>query len=497
MLSCLAPRYRLLDVVFALWGTVAFLGDLGIDVWSAVTYYRAGRTVLALLHFGLYVLSSFVLQLLSCGWFWVDWETWLGEVAAAGKQKSGNGHTEQRSAGPCDNGCHRGREAADGGCGLDAAVCVEEKLLPEDNTAAGNLLQANGASQGDTNTPIPQHPQQLNATHRAHTEEAENTNFINGFCTSKIWLWPSCLTILHLLQLGYPLRCLHSLEVGIAAYKRSESSHYQEYAYFLTHDISMMRLIETFLENTPQLILVLYIIIQQETIHLFQYFSIAISFICISWAILDYHQSLRLFLKDKEKLNFFSSFIYFLWNFFLISARILCITLFTVTFHWMIVLHFVGLWLVFFLWACLQKTDFMKRKLLEPFYRATVAAILYFSWFNIADGRTIHRCIFYHTFITIDSLLLLLSWKYLKFPSILDHYESLFFWLAVLLTALGLIIRMFYYKYVHPNVVKETKKVSDETDGMVEGKFRMFVATAKKPYKIQNERMAHLAHQIY
>nr|DBA33702.1 TPA: hypothetical protein GDO54_001344 [Pyxicephalus adspersus] len=367
MLSCLAPRYRLLDVVFALWGTVAFLGDLGIDVWSAVTYYRAGRTVLALLHFGLYVLSSFVLQLLSCGWFWVDWETW----------------------------------------------------------------------------------------------------------------------------------CLHSLEVGIAAYKRSESSHYQEYAYFLTHDISMMRLIETFLENTPQLILVLYIIIQQETIHLFQYFSIAISFICISWAILDYHQSLRLFLKDKEKLNFFSSFIYFLWNFFLISARILCITLFTVTFHWMIVLHFVGLWLVFFLWACLQKTDFMKRKLLEPFYRATVAAILYFSWFNIADGRTIHRCIFYHTFITIDSLLLLLSWKYLKFPSILDHYESLFFWLAVLLTALGLIIRMFYYKYVHPNVVKETKKVSDETDGMVEGKFRMFVATAKKPYKIQNERMAHLAHQIY
>ncbi|CAI9543899.1 unnamed protein product [Staurois parvus] len=375
MPSCLAPRYRLLDLVFAVLGTVAFLWDLGIDIWSAVKYYKGGDPVFAGLHFGLYVVSSLVLQLLSWGWFRADWKDWAG-----------------------------------------------------------------------------------------------------------IRRQPFCLSILHILQLGYPFRCLHSLEVGIAAYRSSESSPefspYQEYAYFLTHDISMMRLVETFLENTPQLILVLYVIIQQETIHLFQYFSIAISFICISWAILDYHQSLRLFLKDKEKLNLFSSVIYFLWNLFLISSRIICITLFVVTFHWMIAVHFVAVCFVFFLWACLQKTEFMKNKFLEPFYRATVAVILYFSWFNIADGKTVYRCLFYHIFITLDSMILLLSWTFLRFPSIMDKYEILIIVTAALLTGLGLMTRLFYYKCVHPNVTRETKEYYDELDGIIgEGTYRMFEPT--------------------
>lgn len=175
----------------------------------------------------------------------------------------------------------------------------------------------------------------------------------------------------------------------------------------------------------------------------------------------------------------------------------MCITLFTITFHWMIAVHFVGVCLVFFLWVCLQKTEFMKSKLLEPFFRATIAVILYFSWFNIADGRTIYRCIIYHVFITTDCVILLLSWKFLRFPSIFDRYESLIIGTAALLTVLGLVIRLFYYKYAHPNVTKETKASYDETDGVREATFRMFVPTEQRKYWKQNERMAHLAQTIY
>ncbi|KAM5181632.1 XK-related protein 8 [Mantella aurantiaca] len=489
MPSCLALRYRLQDLVFSLWGTLAFLGDLGIDVWSAVKYYQGGDTALAILHFGLYAFSSSVLQLLSWGWFWVDWREWAPEVAAAGDRSTANGHTEL-------NGI---RNAEAGGCSVDAAVCVDEESKAC-HRAAEPLLQANG----DTGLPE-RHTAAIQDVMAPPTpepgpaEEEESPSFISHFYTSRIWLWPSCLPLLHILHLGYPLRCLHSLEVGIAAYRSSESSPkfslYQEYAYFLTHDISMMRLVETFLENTPQLIFLLYNIIQRETIHLFQYFGIAISFICISWAILDYHQSLRLFLKDKEKLNILSSIIYFLWNFCLISSRIMCITLFTVTFHWMIALHFIGVWFVFFLWTWLQKTNFMKSNLLEPFYRATVAGILYFSWFNIADGRTFYRCIIYHIFITTDSMLLLCSWKFLSFPSCLDKYESFIIWAAVLLTGLGLVVRLVYYKFVHPNVIREAKSNYDEPDSSIT--FKMFAPTVKKKFWKQNNRMVHLTQQIY
>lgn len=42
------------------------------------------------------------------------------------------------------------------------------------------------------------------------------------------------------------------------------------YAVFLTHDISLLRLFETFLESTPQLILVLYIILHMNKAETFQ-----------------------------------------------------------------------------------------------------------------------------------------------------------------------------------------------------------------------------------
>ncbi|XP_077337069.1 XK-related protein 8 [Lithobates pipiens] len=493
MPSCLPPRYRFWDLVFALYGTVAFLGDLGFDVWNAVKYYESGEFVFAGLHIGLYVLSSLVLQLLSWGWFQADWKDLAAEANGEGKAadeakptsegKAANGH-------PGVNGMSSAEGTEGSACSVDAAVCMDEQPTDDITYHPEPSLEDNGDTQPPMGTP--------STSKTPMPEDAVKPTFLNHFYTSSIWLQPCCRSILHILQLGYPFRCLHSLEVGLAAYKSPECSLYQEYAYFLTHDISMMRLLETFLENTPQLILVLYVIIQKETIFLYQYFSIAFSFICISWAILDYHQSLRLFLKDKQKLNLLPSVIYFLWNFCLISSRILCITLFTVTFNWRISLHFAAVWLAFFLWAFLQKTTFMKSKFLEPFFRASVAVILYFSWFNVADGRTVYRCIVYHVFITIDSLLLLLSWICLRCPSFMDEYESLIIGTAVCLTGLGLITRLIYYRCLHPNVTRETKVYYDEPDGKVgEGTYRMITPTLKKKSWKQNDRMVYLAQHIY
>ncbi|XP_075052007.1 XK-related protein 8 [Mixophyes fleayi] len=527
MPGCIPPRYRLLDLLLALGGTVAFLGDLGSDVWSAVRYYQAGDTLWAALYFGFYVFSSAVLQVLSWGWFWVDRLDWPAADLPSSELNAMNGNGAKYHDHATLPGCASAETAA---CAVDAALLAGgiSKTFPEDmtscHTSAEYSPRANvettglpeaemppsaGTEEiinGDNCPVLPNTWDKSPEDHSAetgifckpgaeHTKGAESEHFMEHFYTSRIILWPSCLLIPHILQLGYILRCIHSLEVGFAAYRNPKSSQYQDYAYFLTHDISMMRLVETFLENTPQLILVLYIIIQRDTIHTFQYVSISISFICISWAILDYHQSLRLFLKEKEKLGTLSSIIYYLWNFCLISSRILCITLFTVIFQWWIALHFLGLWLAFFIWAYVQKTDFMKNKVLEFFYRATVAVILYFSWFNIADGRTIYRCIIYYIFITTDSMLLFWSWKYLKFPSILEEYETHLLVIVIVLLTMGLLIRLLYYTLVHPNVRRETKQYYDEPDGISGGgTYRMFRSTVKTVR--QNNRMLHLAKQI-
>ncbi|KAM9320149.1 XK-related protein 8 [Gastrophryne carolinensis] len=499
MPSCLPPRYRFLDLVFALLGALAFLGDLGLDVWSAVSYYKAGEVVWAALQLAFYGLSSSVLQILSWGWFWVDHKKWLlpahrdtengsctGQSDEKGKPRNGTEKADtapfpQQPAGPhTEDQQQRGPEPH--------TDWKQEPAMPDaDWKQEPAMPDTDWKQEPDTDW------KQGCCCYQPANISSEL--FIADFSTSRFLLWPFCLNLLHLLNLGYPLRCLHSLEVGIAAYRNPEVSKYQDYAHYLTCDISMMRLVETFLENTPQLILVLYVIIRRETVYIFQYFSIAFSFICISWALLDYHQSLRISLKSKENLNFLASVIYFLWNFCLISARIVAITLFTVTFQCMIFLHFLFVWMSFFIWACLQKTEFMQNALLEFFYRATVASILYFSWFNIADGKTVYRCIIYHLFITTDSVILLLSWKYGKLPSSLDNYETLVICTFGLLTFIGLLIKPVYYKCVHPNVTEPAKMPFDEIDGVGQGGYRSFMPITE-PWK-QNSRMCQLAQQVY
>ncbi|KAM4701966.1 acid sphingomyelinase-like phosphodiesterase 3b [Discoglossus pictus] len=372
-------------------------------------------------------------------------------------------------------------------------------IQPEDNPSAKNAT--NKMASGHAGTIQPE-----DNTIQIGTDLADVDQFYSlqkHFYTSRHLFNPTCLAILHFLQLGYPLRCIHSLEVGIAAYKtnegRSSYEQYQQYAYFLTHDISMMRLVETFLENTPQLILLLYIVLQRGTIQTFQYFSITMSFISIAWAILDYHQSLRMFLKQKQKLNIISGTVYFLWNCLLILARIVCIVLFTAVFHCLIALHFLMVWLVFFMWATLQKTTFMENSVLEYFYRATVAVILYFSWFNIADGKTITRCFIYHIFILIDSVLILLPCTYTRLPPIVEPYKTHILIAVTLAFMLGLLLRLLYYKFLHPNLESQKKDTYDEVDvGVREANGAEYksLILEKKP-TLRNPRMLNLSRQIY
>ncbi|XP_074750346.1 XK-related protein 8 [Strix uralensis] len=292
------------------------------------------------------------------------------------------------------------------------------------------------------------------------------------------WLWlrsdppalrpdvpPWLLAALHLLQLGFLFRCLHALKVGWkVCWAEEEEEEEQSRMAFLSHDISMLRLFETFLENTPQLTLLLYVILWTNKAEPSQGLGICTAFLCVTWSLLDYHQSLRSFLQDKYELSRGSSIIYFLWNLFLICPRILTVALFALLWPYAVAVHFPLVWLAMFLWVSLQGTDFMEAPGPEQLYRAMVAVILYFSWFNVAPGRTLHRSIIYHGFILADSALLALSWLWCRFPSDQDSYLVPVVSAALPCYLLGLALRVTYYKWLHPNVRAQQEGVSDEVD---------------------------------
>ncbi|KAM6108669.1 XK-related protein 8 [Pterocles gutturalis] len=300
------------------------------------------------------------------------------------------------------------------------------------------------------------------------------------------------LAALHLLQLGFLFRCLHALKVGWkVCWAKAEEEEEQSRMAFLSHDISMLRLFETFLENTPQLTLLLYVILRTNKAEPSQGLGICTAFLCVTWSLLDYHQSLRSFLQDKYELSLGSSVVYFLWNLFLICPRILTVALFALLWPYGVAIHVLLVWLAMFLWVSLQGTDFMESPGPEQLYRAMVAVILYFSWFNVAQGRTLYRSIIYHSFILVDSTLLAVSWLWCRYPSEEHSYLVPVVSAALPCYLLGLALRVAYYQWLHPNVQAQREGACDEVDasGRSDGlEFRSFSVP-----DLVNRRMRWLA----
>lgn len=180
--------------------------------------------------------------------------------------------------------------------------------------------------------------------------------------------------------------------------------------------------------------------------------SIAASITSIAWMVVDYHRSLRAFLPDKAQQGWASSLIYFLWNLLLITPRVVALALFASVLGVYFAAHLLALWCVFVLWAWRQGTDFMDSAGGEWLYRATVGLIWYFSWFNVAEGRTRGRSIIYHAFITIDGGILLATWWCYRDPVQAESY-GLALLLALPLThLLGLFFKTIYYSSFHPKL---------------------------------------------
>ncbi|KAL0605009.1 XK-related protein 8 [Plecturocebus cupreus] len=375
------------------------------------------------------------------------------------------------------------------------------------------------------------------------------------------WLWlrgdpadlhgsqpsPRCLALLHLLQLGYLYRCVQGLQQGLLVWRQEEPSEFDlAYTDFLSLDISMLRLFETFLETTPQLTLVLAIILQSGQAECYQLaklnrapthirfrvqgfpfaflhrcckchslsrkqsllychslcvleslpvedegFGICTSFLGISWALLDYHRALRTCLPSKPLLGWGSSVIYFLWNLLLLWPRVLAVALFSALFPSYVALHFLGLGLVLLLWVWLQGTDFMPDASSEWLYRVTVATILYFSWFNVAEGHTRGRATIHLAFLLSDSILLVATW--VTHSSWLPSGIPLQLWLSVGggCFLLGLALRLVYYRWLHPSCHR-WKPEPDQVDGA-----QSLLSPEGYHQLPQNRRMTQLAQNFF
>ncbi|KAJ8378997.1 hypothetical protein AAFF_G00232260 [Aldrovandia affinis] len=317
---------------------------------------------------------------------------------------------------------------------------------------------------------------------------ASNNVLLCGEGRFKLYCW------LHVLQLGFFFRHVSAIRQGFQVWWRGKRG--SEYAVYMTHDLSMLRLIETFCESAPQLTLMLYIMLRTNRARTVQCVSVVASTSSVAWMVVDYHRSLRSFLPDKAQQEWGSSVLYFLWNLFLIAPRVAAVALFASVLPAYVWLHFLILWAALVTWAWRQRTTFMDSTEGEWLYRATVGLIWYFSWFNVTEGSTRTRSAIYHTFMAADGAILLVTWWWYRDSNLTQLYAPGLAAVLPLTYLLGLLLKGLYYTCSHPRLQSPTSQVGEDViDGQEPLGPRPLEATLSS--QLQNKRMADHAYYFY
>ncbi|XP_040187595.1 XK-related protein 7 [Rana temporaria] len=221
---------------------------------------------------------------------------------------------------------------------------------------------------------------------------------------------------------------------------------------FESADISMLRLLETFLKSAPQLVLQLCIMVQQGHVEPLQGLSASASLLSLAWMIASYQKVLRDSRDDKMPMSYKGAVVQILWHLFTIAARALAFSLFASEFHLYFGIFIVTHWCLMTFWIIQGETDFCMSRWEEIIYNMVLGIIYIFCWFNVREGRTRCRMTSYYIIVLTENVVLTVLWYYNRNNSPLGDFYALLIVCSVFCSfALGVFFMLLYYSLLHPN----------------------------------------------
>ncbi|KAG8447185.1 hypothetical protein GDO86_014593 [Hymenochirus boettgeri] len=269
-------------------------------------------------------------------------------------------------------------------------------------------------------------------------------------CRLCVWILHGSV---HLLQLGQVWRYLRALYLGLQSRLHTEKQrrHFYWCMMFESADISMLRLLETFLKSAPQLVLQLCIMVQQGHVETLQGISASASLISLAWMIGSYQKVLRDSRNDKMPMSYKGAVVQVLWHLFTIAARALAFSLFASVFHLYFGIFIVTHWCLMTFWIIQGETDFCMSRWEEILYNMVLGIIYIFCWFNVREGRTRCRMATYYIIALSENAVLTALW-YLHRGELLSDFCALLIVCSIVCSfALGVFFMLIYYSLLHPN----------------------------------------------
>ncbi len=284
-----------------------------------------------------------------------------------------------------------------------------------------------------------------------------------------------CVTILHVLLLGFVFRVLRLL------YKRKRD----RYSFDRYRDVSFLRLMEAFLESAPQVVLQLYVVtVREEARTLYKIvtpISIAVSMISLALAVADYISARKdLYVYDPppnrarrtERLSWAAYFLIILWHLFMIISRSIAFALFA-SIYGRYVFVMVGLhYGLMVYWMYSQHATVFVKRYIDYFdprrhicgnycIELVVAAFNTFFHFKLKEGKSVETLVPFYTLVFVENTLMVLLWFFgrdlaveiwYEYPALLAVFGGFF---------VGLFFLMIYYWYVHKHPSQQPVWVPD------------------------------------
>nr|XP_020633493.1 XK-related protein 6 [Pogona vitticeps] len=215
-------------------------------------------------------------------------------------------------------------------------------------------------------------------------------------------------------------------------------------------DVNMLRLLETFLESAPQLVLQLCIMIQKNRAETLPCVSSVASLMSLAWVLASYHKLLRDSRDDKKSMSYRGALIHLFWRLFTISSRVISFALFASIFQLYFGIFVVVHWCAMAFWIIHGGTDFCMSKWEEILFNMVVGIVYIFCWFNVKEGRTRYRMFAYYTVVLTENAALTLLWYFYRDPDTTDSYAVPALCCVFLSFAAGIALMLLYYGILHP-----------------------------------------------
>uniref|UniRef100_A0A672MTI6 XK-related protein n=1 Tax=Sinocyclocheilus grahami TaxID=75366 RepID=A0A672MTI6_SINGR len=384
-------EYSLLDCCWTLCALLVFFSDGASDLWLAADYYLRRNYWWFALTLVFIIIPSVVVQVLSFRWFAYDYTDANGSGTAA--------------------------------AAMVAASNAESHFSTKDSDQRGA-----GRSAAVTGS-------------RSSAESC---------CRACVWLFQS---VVHVLQLAQVWRYVHALYLGVQSRWRGDHEHKHFYwrTMFENADISMLRLLETFLKSAPQLVLQLSIMVQSGQVLPLQGLSASASLVSLGWMMASYQKALRDSRDDKLPMSYKAVVVNMLWHLFTVGARAMAFALFISISQLYFGIFIMAHWCAMTFWIIRGETDFCMSKWEEIIYNMMVGIVYIFCWFSVREGPTRCRLLLYSLIILGENVALTAVWYIYRSQRSADFYAVVVVCVVACSYALGTFFMFVYYCLLHPD----------------------------------------------